>query len=128
MSASPKQKWLARLRHGRELEAKRPEITVQPLGADVGPLPTLDDYDRARPLRAAAFPHALKEIAMSVKDEHDRYIYEPTEMWTVRMSPVYSNEPGHENKAFWDATPSGAFEFGTVNKAAVESLQLGAEY
>jgi hypothetical protein len=63
-----------------------------------------------------------------IKDDRGNYIYEPTEMWSVKMSPVYSNEPGHENKAFWDATPSGSFEFGTVNKAAVDSLELGAEY
>jgi len=24
-----------------------------------------------------------------------------------KFAPVYSNDPNHENKAFWDATPSG---------------------
>ena len=26
---------------------------------------------------------------------------------TVKLRPVYSSDPQHENKAFWDATPSG---------------------
>jgi hypothetical protein len=25
----------------------------------------------------------------------------------VSMTPVYSTDPNHPNKAFWDATPSG---------------------
>lgn len=53
---------------------------------------------------------------------------EPHEMWTVKMSPVYgNNDPNHENSKFWAASPSGSFELGTVNKAAVESLTLGGE-
>jgi len=44
------------------------------------------------------------------------------------MSPVYSSDPGTENKKFWDATPSGQLTFNTVNLGAVESLELGAEY
>lgn len=26
---------------------------------------------------------------------------------TVKLRPVYSADPAHENKAFWDATPTG---------------------
>lgn len=52
----------------------------------------------------------------------------PVEMRSVKMSPVYSTEPGHENKAFWEATPSGQLEFNTVNLDAVASLELGGEY
>ena len=54
--------------------------------------------------------------------------YVPTEMWTVSMSPVYGNgDPGHENTKFWQAPPSGSIELGTVNKAAVDQLELGRE-
>lgn len=52
----------------------------------------------------------------------------PVEMRSVKMSPVYSTEPGTENKKFWDATPSGALEFNTVNLEAVVALELGGEY
>lgn len=51
------------------------------------------------------------------------------EMWTVKMSPVYGNgDPNHENTKFWQASPSGSFELNTVNKAAVDGLELGGEY
>jgi hypothetical protein len=53
---------------------------------------------------------------------------EEVELWTVRMFPVYGNsDPNHENTKFWEATPSGSFELGTVNKKAVEQLRLGGE-
>ena len=52
----------------------------------------------------------------------------PVEMRSVKMSPVYSTEPGTENKKFWNATPTGSLEFNTVNLEAVEGLELGAEY
>lgn len=54
--------------------------------------------------------------------------YVPTEMWSVTMSPVYANnDPEHENSRFWQATPSGEIKLGTVNKAAVDTLDLGME-
>lgn len=65
------------------------------------------------------------------KDANGRPDYsqpDPQEMWTVKMSPVYgNNDPNHENSKFWAASPSGLFELGTVNKAAVDSLVLGGE-
>lgn len=55
--------------------------------------------------------------------------YERCEMATVKLSPVYGNgDPAHENTKFWQASPSGSFELGTVNMEAVAQLQLGAEY
>lgn len=65
-----------------------------------------------------------------VKDEKTGYPkYEPCEMWTVKMSPVYGNaDPDHENSKFWAASPSGAFALNTVNKHAVDALELGKEY
>ena len=64
-----------------------------------------------------------------VKNEEGTTQWLPTEMWDVSMSPVYANgDPAHENSKFWQATPSGSFTVGTVNKSAVERLELGAEY
>lgn len=57
------------------------------------------------------------------------HVYAPGEMWTVKMSPVYANnDPAHENSKFWAASPGGAFALNTVNKEAVDSLELGGEY
>lgn len=36
----------------------------------------------------------------SVQDNHNGAV-------SVKMNPVYSQDPTHENKAFWDATPCG---------------------
>lgn len=64
-----------------------------------------------------------------LRDEHGQYVYEPVPMATVKLSPVYANnDPSHENSKFWSATPSGSFEFGTVNLAAVADLEIGSEY
>ncbi len=64
-----------------------------------------------------------------VKDERGNYVYEKGESWSVAMSPVYGNgDPTHENTKFWAATPSGQFTLNTVNKAAVDRLELGGEY
>lgn len=42
-----------------------------------------------------------------------------------KLSPVTSGSD--ENKAFYDSTPGGSIEFSTINKAALDSLPLGAE-
>ncbi len=61
-------------------------------------------------------------------DERGRRLTEHGETWTVEMSPVYANEdPTHENSLFWAYTPGGSFKMSTVNKAAVEKLDLGME-
>ena len=55
--------------------------------------------------------------------------YEPCEMATVKMSPVYANnDPKHENSKFWAASPSGSFELNTVNMDAVAQLTLDGEF
>jgi hypothetical protein len=55
--------------------------------------------------------------------------YEPCEMRTVVMTPVYGgNDPDHENAKFWQASPSGRLELGCVNLAAAERFDLGREY
>ena len=55
--------------------------------------------------------------------------YPPTELRTIKMSPVYGNgDPSHENTRFWQATPSGQIVFSTVNSEAADTLELDAEY
>ena len=64
-----------------------------------------------------------------VKDARGYETYEPCEMRTLVMSPVYgSGDPGHENTKFWQASPQGSFTLGVVNLAAVEHMELGKEY
>jgi hypothetical protein len=43
----------------------------------------------------------------------------------LKASPVYGNNP--ENKAFFEATPSGSLEFSCVRGEAVSHLQPGDE-
>jgi hypothetical protein len=50
------------------------------------------------------------------------------EMHTIKASPVYGNgDPNHENTKFWQASPSGSIELGTVNADAVKQFRLGGE-
>lgn len=62
--------------------------------------------------------------------EKTKYGYQPSqqEMTTLVLAPVYSQEPGTENKKFWDATPTGEIKLGTVNLEAAEHFELGSEY
>ena len=54
---------------------------------------------------------------------------EIVEVKTIKMSPVYANDdPNHENSKFWDATPSGKLELGTINPEAHKQFELGKEY
>ncbi|MDP9350386.1 MAG: hypothetical protein M3P51_02420 [Chloroflexota bacterium] len=46
----------------------------------------------------------------------------------VTAIPVYSPDPEHENKKFWDATPSGRLELYIQNPAAFGTFQQGREY
>ncbi len=63
-----------------------------------------------------------------VVGEDGRTTYEPCEMATVVMSPVYHNgDPSHENTKFWQASPSGEIKLGTVNAEAVAQFELGRE-
>jgi len=50
------------------------------------------------------------------------------EMQTIVLSPVYSNDPSSENRAFWNATPSGEIKLGTINMEAAKHFELGREY
>lgn len=53
----------------------------------------------------------------------------PTEMRSLKFSPVYANnDPNHENSKFWNATPTGSIELGTINPAAWQQFELGKQY
>lgn len=53
---------------------------------------------------------------------------ENVEMQTIVLSPVYSPDPAAENRAFWNATPSGEIKLGTINPAAAAYFELHKEY
>ena len=54
---------------------------------------------------------------------------ESVEMRTLKFSPVYGNgNPQHENTKFWNASPSGSLELGTINPEAWKQFELGKEY
>lgn len=44
-----------------------------------------------------------------------------------KFAAVYSNDPNHENKAFWDATPSAELSM-TITNADAQVFELGQEY
>lgn len=46
----------------------------------------------------------------------------------IDMSPVYDSNPESENGRFYQATPWGQITMGTVNAAAAEQFQNGAEF
>lgn len=46
----------------------------------------------------------------------------------VRMSPVFSSDPNHENRAFWDATPSGDLSMWINNPKAWGTFKAGQEF
>jgi hypothetical protein len=54
---------------------------------------------------------------------------EMVEMRTLELTPVYANnDPNHENSKFWDSSPSGKLELGTINPQAWKLFELGKEY
>jgi hypothetical protein len=46
----------------------------------------------------------------------------------IDLKPVYSEDPNHENKQFWDATPSGEMWMIVNNPRAAEFFEPGREY
>jgi hypothetical protein len=50
------------------------------------------------------------------------------ELRTLEFSPPYSNDPNSENGKFFNATPYGKIELGTVNPEAWKQFELGKEY
>lgn len=45
----------------------------------------------------------------------------------VLLHPVYSDDPNHENKAFWDATPAGLINM-TIKSGAADNFRPGMEF
>jgi hypothetical protein len=50
----------------------------------------------------------------------------PGLMGTVHLTPVTSGSD--ENKAFFDATPGGKIELGTVNEEVLKQFAIGDEF
>lgn len=46
----------------------------------------------------------------------------------VMLHPVYSDDPEHENRAFWQATPTGLIDMFISNPAAFEQFETGQEF
>jgi hypothetical protein len=44
-----------------------------------------------------------------------KWVTEKRTLYGAKLSPVYSADPDSENKAFWDATPQGSFEVGSIH-------------
>ena len=71
----------------------------------------------------------VDDFGKPVRDSRGFDQYEPCEIRTVALSPVYgSGDPNHENTKFWLASPSGSIQLGCVNLAAAEAFELGGEY
>lgn len=62
------------------------------------------------------------------KNSDGRDIWEPAEIRSVVMSPVYGNGSNEENNKFWNATPTGRLELGCCNLEAAQHFELGKEY
>lgn len=50
------------------------------------------------------------------------------EMRTLKFAPVGYSAENNENAAFWDASPTGKLELGTVNPAAWSQFELDHDY
>lgn len=80
-----------------------------------------------------------KFVVDSIEASHSRRMIDPNggygadnmhdvEVRTVKLRPVYSDDPGHENHTFWEATPSGVIELGVINPEAWQVFELGKEF
>ncbi len=47
---------------------------------------------------------------------------------TINLNPVYSTDPNHENKKFWDATPSGTISLSVASAEAAAEFEPGEEF
>jgi hypothetical protein len=54
--------------------------------------------------------------------------YQGKEVSTIKMAPVYSQDPESENRKFWEASPSGSLLLAVINKQAADQFILGREY
>ena len=51
----------------------------------------------------------------------------PSTAVVYKFAAVYSNKPDHENKAFWDATPTAELSM-TITNPGGQIFELGREY
>ena len=72
------------------------------------------------------YPHRKAKIEGGTIMERDLDRLEETEKRTLNFTPVGDDSP--ENKLFWDATPSGSLQMGTLNPEAWKEFELGEEY
>jgi hypothetical protein len=71
----------------------------------------------------------LDAAGQPVKDERGYNKREACQLFTIEMCPVYGNgDPNHENTKFWQYTPSGKMEMGTINPDAAAQFTLGREF
>ena len=68
----------------------------------------------------------LARIESSMQTQYKDGITSEREMRTLVFWPVSGGS--EENKAFWDATPSGEVKLGTVNPEAWSQFELNREY
>ena len=52
--------------------------------------------------------------------------YKKRKVYDLEFHPVAGDT--EENKKFWEATPSGIFQFQTINEEAAKMFQFGHEY
>lgn len=52
--------------------------------------------------------------------------YKKRKVYDLEFHPVAGDT--EENKKFWEATPSGIFQFQTINEEAARMFQFGHEY
>ena len=69
----------------------------------------------------AAYPHKKA----NGETDYDRPV--DAEKRTLNFTPVYRSG-SDENKAFWDATPTGSLQLGVVNQQAWAAFELGKSY
>jgi hypothetical protein len=71
----------------------------------------------------------MKTRAKFVCDSRKETLYEGQPIQVdVTLTPVYSDDPEHENHAYWDATPTGHIALGISNPLAFDAFVEGAEY
>lgn len=72
----------------------------------------------------------VNKIERSTYNKYDSTMktYEKVEMRTIKMTPVFSQSEDDPNKKFWDASPSGELNLGTINPAAWQYFELDKTY
>jgi hypothetical protein len=72
--------------------------------------------------------NVLDEEGNATKDESGAWVTEEFKQPTVKLAPVYSDDPNSENKLFWTATPSGSVQLAINNPRGAEVFEIGKEY